>query len=324
MRIGIYAPNMATTAPSGVERYINELVNALGRSSTDNEFVLMTDREEIPDSPRWRRVVIPGMGRLRRLHFDHRRLARAASDEGLQLLHCTKSFVPSGLSCPAVMTVYDVIFLKYPRYYPSWWRWYWTRNLELSVGRAVAILCISGTTARDLESGIPAAVGKTRVVPLGVDRDRFAGGDPPAEGRPYFLYVGNLTLRKNVPILLDAFERVSSRTGADLVVVGNPDYGTGTVMARLKGDRILHRPSISDTELRSLYRGALALVYPSHYEGFGLPVLEAMAAGCPVITTTGGALPEVAGEATILDAPVAEGRMDRNGGWFREFQAKVV
>ena len=303
MRIGIYAPNLATSAPSGVERYVCELVAALGRVESGHEFVLLSDRNEMPDSPRWRWVPLPGMGRIRRLHFDHRRLARVAKEEGLDLLHCTKSFVPAGLACASVMTVYDVIFLKYREYYAPWWRWYWTRNLERSVERAGTVLCISETTARDLESEIPAARGKTQVVPLGVDRELFAAGEAPEVDRPYFLYVGNLTARKNVPVLIDAFERIAPGTAADLVVVGSPEYGAGPVMSRLNGERIRYRPAIQDEELRSLYRGALALVYPSQYEGFGLPVLEAMAAGCPVITTTGGALPEVAGDAGVLVEP---------------------
>ncbi len=305
MRIGIYAPNLRTSAPTGVERAVEELLRALAALGSGHDFVLLSDAADLARSPRWRHVPVPSMGWLRRLRYDHRLLARAAAEERLDLLHCTKSFVPEGLACPAVVTVYDVIFLKRPEFYPWWWRGYWRRALERSVARARTVVCISETTARDLEDAVPAARGKTAAVPCGVDARRFAEpGRPPVEG-PYFLWVGTVTARKNLDGLLDALGTLGE--GAPpLVVAGGVDphagHGRRLEAAAAAGKlRFLRR--VGDAELPGLYAGATALVYPSLYEGFGLPVLEAMASGCPVIASRAGAIPEAAGEAGLLVEP---------------------
>ncbi len=307
MRIGLYAPNLGSPAPSGVERCIGELVRALAAAGSDHEFVLFTDADLCPSSPRWRRVAIPSMGKFARLRFDHGGFAKVARSERLDLVHGLKSFVPADLDCPAVLSVYDVIFLRYPEYYPLLWRWYWRWALEGSVGRAAAVACISQTTARDVEEYLPASRGKTRSVPVGVDARPFEVAPARAAElrerlgvkEPYFLCVGNVTRRKNIPVLLEAFRQ--RRSPAGLVLAGAPEYGAEELRLDAEGVRYLAR--VTDEELGALYRGALALVYPSQYEGFGLPVLEAMALGCPVIASSGGALAEVAGEAALLVRP---------------------
>lgn len=315
MRVGIYAPNMTTPRPSGVERYVRELVPALAAAESPHEFVLFTDAPW-SDTPRARRVPVPPMGLLARLHFDHRRLAMAAHRERLDVLHCVKSSVPAGLGCPAVMTVHDVIFLRHPEYYPFWWRWYWNGALRRSAERAAAIVCVSRTTAGDLEELSEASRGKVHAVPSAVNA-RFFGTPGPrpgaAPGGAYFLYVGNITARKNVPALLDAFASVRDKVREALVLVGGLDYGGGEVARRLRAlgpdGRVKYLDHVPDEELLALYAGATALVYPSRYEGFGLPALEAMAAGCPVIATTGGALPEVVGDAGLLVEPGPAGAL---------------
>ena len=297
MRIGIYAPNLATPAPSGVERCVISLVRALASAESDHEFVLFSDWDPGPTPPRWRRVALPSMGRWARLRFDHSGLARRAREERLDLVHATKSFLPAGLGCPGVVSVYDVIFLRHPGFYPFLWRAYWTRALARSVERAAAISCLSETTERDLHELLPASRGKTQVVPPGVDPGLFRGAA--VDGPPCFLCVGNLTRRKNLPVLIEAFARVRKTRPVELVVVGALDYGGNA----LEGDGVRYLERVPDQDLGRLYRSAIALVYPSQYEGFGLPVLEAMSAGCPVIASSGGALPEAVGEAGLLVPP---------------------
>jgi glycosyltransferase involved in cell wall biosynthesis len=313
MRIGIYAPNMATPAPSGVERYIVELLKALASRRLDHEIALISDSDTLPLPGRGRRVPLRSMGRLSRLRFDHCRLAQVAREEKLDLLHCPKSFVPSGLDCPSVATVYDVIFLKQGQLYPFWWKVYWTRALRASMERATAVVAISEAVARDVEALLPASRGKVKAVRSGVNPASFALSDDEAarlrEGRglrsPYFLSVGNLTRRKNIPILLDAYASIREKTGAGLVLVGAPEFGAQTVLDTLRrgAPGVTYLGRVPDSDLAALYRGALAFVYPSEDEGFGLPVLEAMASRVPVITTTGGALPEAVGDAGLLVAP---------------------
>jgi glycosyltransferase involved in cell wall biosynthesis len=313
MRIGIYAPNMATPAPSGVERYITELLRALAKRPTAHEIALITDSPDLPVPAGGRRVPVKSMGRGARLWFDHCRLARLAREERFDLLHCTKSFVPSDLDCPSVATVYDVIFLRRSGLYPFWWRAYWKRALRASVTRATAVVAISEFTAREVESLLPGSKGKVHPVPTGVNPASFAPTDEVARGfrqsraisSPYFLTVGNLTRRKNLPVLLDAFATIRAESGASLVLAGAAEFGAEEVLGRLRRGEtgVTYLGRVSDPELAALYQGALAFVYPSSEEGFGLPVLEAMASGIPVVTTTGGALPEAVGDAGLLVAP---------------------
>jgi len=307
---------MATPAPSGVERYIAELLKALGKRDFPHEIALITDSDALPLPPRGRRVPVRSMGRLSRLRFDHCRLARVAREERLDLLHCPKSFVPAGLDCPSVATVYDVIFLKKGDLYPFWWKVYWTRALRASMERATAVLTISESVARDVESLLPASRGKVTPVRSGVDPKSFAMTDAEAarlrEARgvrsPYFLCVGNLTRRKNIPVLLDAYAAVREKSGAALVLVGAPEFGArGILGAVSRAAGVTYLGRVPEADLAALYRGALAFVYPSEDEGFGLPVLEAMASRVPVVTTTGGALPEAVGDAGLLVPPGAVG-----------------
>jgi glycosyltransferase involved in cell wall biosynthesis len=313
MRIGIYAPNLATPAPSGVERYITELLRALSATPSSHEFALISDAPDLPLPPGGRRVPLKSMGRLARLRFDHCRLAGLARDERLDVLHCTKSFVPKGLSCASLASVYDVIFLKRPEYYPLGWRLYWNGALRGSVERASAVIAMSDATARDVEALLPEARGKVHAVRTGVNAASFALSKEQA-GRlreklgirpPYLLYVGNITRRKNVPVLLEAYESIRGALGARLVLAGALEFGGGEVMERLRhgSEGVSYLGRVSDEELAALYQGALAFVYPSQDEGFGLPVLEAMASRVPVITTTGGALPEAVGDAGLLVSP---------------------
>ncbi len=312
MRIGIYAPNMAAGVPSGVERYVTELVRALLEVEGGVEYVLFTDRESWPDSTRLRLIRLPTMGWLDRIRYDRWRFARIARRERLDVLHCPKSYVPAGLDCPAVATIHDVIFLRYPDFYPFWWRWYWKSGLRQSVRRAAVLACVSETTARDVEAFLPEATGKTLAVYSGVAasfgaidwEDAAAARRRLGVDRPYFFFAGNLTVRKNVPTLLAALDMVRSRRACSLVLAGAKDYGARGLIAMLGNrDGVKYLGHVDHESLAALYGGAVAMVYPSIYEGFGLPALEAMACGCPVIAASAGALPEVVGDAGILVDP---------------------
>jgi glycosyltransferase involved in cell wall biosynthesis len=312
MRIGIYAPNMASPAPSGVERYITELLAALAERDTPHEFVLLSDRPDLPLPPGGRRVALRTLGRFARVRFDYGPLARLARDEKLDVLHCTKSILPPKLACRGISTVYDVIFLKRPEFYPFLWRLYWNHALRWTVDVASLVIAMSGAVAHDLEKLLPASKGKLRTVKTGIRRGPFQGTAEADAKRleaasirtPYFLSVGNITRRKNLPVLLDAFQAIRSRTEARLVIAGALEFGGAEILGRLNGtEGVSYLGRIDEELLAALYRRALGFVYPSEDEGFGLPLLEAMAAGTPVITTSGRALLETAGDAALSVAP---------------------
>jgi glycosyltransferase involved in cell wall biosynthesis len=229
-----------------------------------------------------------GPGRLatvaRDLWWYPHGLPRAA--HGLDVLHCPTFRAPVRSAVPVVVTVHDLAVLRHPGTFNQWTRHY-SRLAVPRVARAARrLIAVSEFTRREIVEllGVPAK--RIRVIPNAVGEPFVADG-PAAEG-DYLLAVGTLEPRKN----LAAAQQAAQRLGVELRVVGARGWGGVQV------DGWLGR--VSDEELARLYRGARCLVYPSLYEGFGIPVLEAMACGTPVVTGAGGATEEVAGGAAVL------------------------
>ena len=212
------------------------------------------------------------------------------------------------------MLVYDLVTF-HPEYRPQRRARIIERaTLPFAVREADAIAAISEATAADLRARFPAASGKTEVTPLAA-ADRFAT-DPGDVGAvlerhglaaPYVLAVGTLEPRKNLPRLIEAFAVLPPelRDRHELVLVGAAGWETDETLAAIAGHRHLVRQlgHVPDADLPALYRGASLFAYPSLYEGFGLPVLEAMAAGAPVLTSDVSSLPEVGGDAVLYCDP---------------------
>ena len=209
---------------------------------------------------------------------------------GLDLLHCTTFRGPVGSSVPTVVTVHDLAILRAPGAFPRWHRLYGSMGLERVLRAAAAIVAVSEFSRREVTAlaGVPAE--RIRVVPNGVDA-LFVPDGPRAEG-DYVLAVATLEPRKNLARAVDAAHEV----GVELRVVGARGWG-GVDVPGWVGE-------VPDAELAALYRGARCVVYPSLYEGFGLPVLEAMACGTPVVTSRETAMEEVAGTAAVLVDPL--------------------
>lgn len=215
-------------------------------------------------------------------------IARAARN--LDVLHCTTMRVPLRARPAIVATVHDVAVLRYPEAFPVWHRHTGRLALRQAVRSADAIVAVSAFTRDELAELLGVSGDRVRVVRNGVD-PVFTEGGPAASG-DYVLAVGTLEPRKNLARAVDA----ARLAGVELRVVGAPGWG-GVNVAGWLG-----RPD--DEELASLYRGARCLVFPSLYEGFGIPILEAMACGTPVVTSRGGATEEVAGGAAVLVDPL--------------------
>ena len=219
-------------------------------------------------------------------------VARAA--RGLDLLHCTtfRGPVSRGLGrsrVPVVVTVHDLALLRHPEAFRPWHRTTGQLALRSAVRAADAIVAVSEFTRDELVDLLGVPEERIRVVRNGVE-PIFSAGGPRAEG-DYVLAVGTLEPRKNLARVVEA----ARLAGVDLRVVGAAGWGGEDVPGWVG--------RVPDEELARLYRGARCVLYASLYEGFGLPVLEAMASGVPVVTSRGGATEEVAGGAAVLVDP---------------------
>jgi alpha-1,3-rhamnosyl/mannosyltransferase len=191
---------------------------------------------------------------------------------------------------PLVVTVLDLAVLRHPGMFNQWSRRYSRFAVPRVVQAAAAVITISEFTKSEVVDVLGKAPEKVHAIPIAVEAP-FTPEGPSAEG-DYVLSVGTLEPRKNLARVVEA----AQRAGAELRVVGAEGWGG------VKVDGWIGR--VSDEELAALYRGARCVVYPSLYEGFGLPVLEAMACGTPVVTSRGGATEEVAGDAAVLVDPL--------------------
>jgi glycosyltransferase involved in cell wall biosynthesis len=307
---------------AGLGRYAESLTRALV-AAHPNRYALFYNRERgvepLPGLERmltrtvalgykpWRMLV--WLGQLARVGFDN-----LLPDAGL--FHATEHLLLPLRSTPTVLTVHDLIFRHLPRHHKFLNRWYLNLTMPLYCRRATHIIAISECTRRDLTAAygiVPekvtvireAAAPRFRVQPLeAVAAVRARYGLPDR----YLLFVGTIEPRKNLSRLLAAFETIRAGGLSDgLVIVGKRGWLCGDFLARLEKsparDAVLFPGYVPDEDLPAVYAGAQGLVFPSLYEGFGLPVLEAMACGTPVVTSSASSIPEVAGDAALYFDP---------------------
>ena len=224
-------------------------------------------------------------------------LPRRARRERLDVLHCTTYRAPSRSRVPVAVTVHDLAILRFPQFFPAWTRLYARLALRRVLRRAARILAVSEFTKREVVELVGVPPDRVRVTPNAVDGTFTAEGARAAGD--YVLAVGTVEPRKNLPRLVDAARRAS----VELRVVGESGWGG----VQVGGNGVRWLGFVDDDELARLYRGASCFAYPSLYEGFGIPVVEAMACGTPVVTSAGGACEEVAGGAAELVDPLDVG-----------------
>jgi glycosyltransferase involved in cell wall biosynthesis len=211
----------------------------------------------------------------------------------LDVLHCTTFRAPLRASVPVVVTVHDLAVLHFPEHFPAWTRLYGKTTLKHVLRNATRILAVSEFTKRDVSDTVGIPLDQIDVAYNAVDHAVFTPDGDAAEGN-YVLAVGTLEPRKNLPRLIEA----TAKLGIELRIAGS--RGWGDVQTEAAHVKWVGRPS--DAELAVLLRGASCLAYPSLWEGFGIPVLEAMACGAPVVTSEGSAMSDVAaGAAELVD-----------------------
>lgn len=230
------------------------------------------------------------------------------------LYHFPNFLVPPLRRGGAVATVHDLTFMRYPEFCEDRNQRYLARSIRDTVARADAVITVSRFTAAEMEDLLGANPAKLFPVHHGISRAfRSLPRDEISDGRrakgldrPYLLSVGTLEPRKNYRFLIEVFEQLSDFDG-QLVIAGMKGWKYEPILERMetssRRDDIRYLEYVPTEDLPVLYAGAECFVFPSHYEGFGFPPLEAMACGTPVVSSGGGSLPEVVGDAAWI--PVA-------------------
>ena len=317
MRIGIDARKLHDF---GIGTYIRNLLRHLARIDHETEYVLFCrpgDRPSLGALGENFRTVVETAGNYS--VAEQLRVPLALRREGVTLFHAPHYVLPPLVACRSVVTIHDCIHLMFPQYLPNRLAHTYARmSISLAARRATRVLTVSESSKRDILRFVDAPPEKIDVIYNAYD-ERF-GVEPREEDvvrvreryqlhDEFVLYAGNVKPHKNLERLIQAFDLVRRR-GLDhlkLVLIGD-EISRYAALRRAVHRHQLHKyvrflGYLPETTLAVMYRLAGVFVFPSLYEGFGLPPLEAMASGTPVVTSNVSSLPEVAGEAAVLVDP---------------------
>lgn len=323
MRVAYFSNQFATASGHGVARYAHELFDAL-RSHASHEIIPVAAWSSLKGVARSQLVnrtglQFTGLGRratpLAWTYLDWpplERLMRQTPD----LIHAVSLGYPISTRKPYVVTVHDLGHLSHPEYFNADRPWIMERSLRQAERQADAVICVSHFTAGEVVDRVgPHIESRIRVIHEGVDRRFFEAVDGkclnglalPPEDVPIILTAGKISPRKNVHGVITAMAGLLDQIPHHLVHVGGVGWDAADVTRELARSGMSARTHligyVSDEQLRALYSRAAIYVHPSFYEGFGLTVLEAMAARTPVVTSDRTSLPEIAGDAALLVDP---------------------
>lgn len=232
------------------------------------------------------------------------RLPVAIRRARVDLVHFLALYVPVFVPARFVVTIHDLIHLHFPEQFKAKVGPYYQTVVRYACARAARVITDDERTVEDLVNFLGVRRAKIRVVPLGVDEEFFQTKAAHVAQRPYLLYVGNHRRHKDLATLFTAWSAMASATPLDLYLTGVDDFGDA--LPRRDGGEVVMLGDVPNDRLIAYYAGARALVQPSLREGFGLPVLEAMAAGCPVIACD-ASVPSVVRDAAFT-FPAADPR----------------
>jgi glycosyltransferase involved in cell wall biosynthesis len=312
---------------TGISRYVRCLYNEL-QTFPINSVTYFTGSEQVSDMPQqaephawskgtemiWRLpdVAVAGMRTVYQLNFE-RRLRKACNKRQYTIYHETAFFPAAIREVPVVYTMYDISLIKYRAEHPRERIWFFDLFFKRRLPYAAHILTISNFMRSELVETLKIPKDAVTAIPLAHDPcfyprsqqdivKMLGRNDLPKE---YILFVGTLEPRKNLSLLIKALSRTKNKI--PLILTGWKGWGDKQWLNDIKHlgleKRVFFTDYVDEETLACLYSGASAFIYPSLYEGFGLPVLEAMACGCPVICSHAASLPEVAGNAALFIDP---------------------
>lgn len=301
---------------AGIHNYIGQLLLHLAPLDSEFEFAVYCNScQDLRESglkvvsTRW-----PVDRPVGRILWEQLAWPFSAWRRQLALIHSMAFVTPAAKVAPSVVTVYDLSFIHYPEQFPRSRQVYLAGQTRRSCRSARRVVTISESGRQDVHHFFDVPLARIDVISPGVgERFRLVSANEATafrekHGLPerYILHVGTLQPRKNIPLLIEAFATLR-RDDVALVLVGGKGWFYEEIFERVStlglGRQVLFPGYVSDVELPLWYNAAAALVFPSYYEGFGMPILEAMACGTPVIAAQTSAIPEVAGDAALLFDP---------------------
>ena len=317
---GLLLSGQAGYRQSGIDRYLRGLLSALPDALPNGDLIVYAEAGAIDPEGRFDLQTAPSFTRSRalRIAWEQTGLPRAASKDQLDLFHGTAFTLPNRLLSPGVVTIHDLAFLKWPEQVPKRRAAYLSRAVRSATKRAVRVIAVSEATKRDVVELLQIDPARIDVTPLGVDpRFRRPCGEELVAfrqrnglTRPFVLAVGTREPRKNLPALIRAFAAIAGDVPHELIHAGGAGWLTGEIDRAIRetaiGDRIRFVDFVPHAELPRWYSAADCFVMPSLYEGFGLPLLEAMACGTPCLASDRSSLPEVGGDAAMYSAADAD------------------
>jgi glycosyltransferase involved in cell wall biosynthesis len=314
--------SLARRNPTGTGVYASQLIRELSAApGLDLQVFEGWDSKRKPGEFGSQGVLSRSVRAASGMLWGHAYFPYALRKGRFDLLHSPSFVVPFACPCPSVVTIYDLSFLKFPQHFESRWRTYVNAVMPSVLRRVSAVICISEYTRQDLLNSYDVAAQKVHVVYCGIDHGRFHPGarvdrswsESVGIHKDYVLHVGTLSERKNIPMLLRAVALLQSQgkfanyqlvlAGPEVSVLSGASEIHKTIWYFGLKDVVVLTGHVPEAQLPGLYAQAKVLVMPSLYEGFGLPVLESMAVGTPVVASNTSSLPEVAEDAGLMVPP---------------------
>ncbi len=309
---------------SGTGRYVKALCHALPQAAPDLETLLVWPSDQPHPETHGNTTMIGRSSRpVSRFLFDHCSVRILAQREAVDVLH-----YPASTGClfpprPMVQTVHDLCFIRHPEWFPASKIIYYRLFIGPTARKADLVLADSQSTAADIRALLLIPGHRIRVIPLGVgaefyprpEEERRAAREKYGLHEPFFLFVGTLEPRKNLVRLIQAWDKAYDSGLPHLVIAGRQGWKADPIFAAIRQIRntdALHLPGfVPEEDLPALLSAAQAFLWPSLMEGFGLPPLEAMACGTPVLTSNVSSIPEVTGHAAMLVDPTSQDQLSQ-------------